>query len=129
MLELGDPELPERLHALVEPLARGDPESPLRWTSKSTRGLAAELTAGGHPISHETVAQLLLHMNYSLQGNRKTEEGTEHPDRDAQFRLSTTRSARLRSGRSFRSTPRRRNCSATARTRGVGGKRRRRSST
>ena len=58
MLELGDPELPERLEALVEPLTRGDPESSLRWTIKSTRVLAAELPADGHPFSHETVAQL-----------------------------------------------------------------------
>ncbi len=79
-----DPDLLSRLEALVEPLARGDPESPLRWTSKSTRMLAAEL-AQHHPISHEKVAQLLRQMEYSLQGNRKTEEGTDHPDRDAQF--------------------------------------------
>jgi hypothetical protein len=77
--------LPRTLEGLVEPLARGDPESPLRWTSKSTRALAAELTAGRHPVSHEKVAQLLRHLNYSLQGNRKTEEGDDHPDRDAQF--------------------------------------------
>ena len=64
MLELGDPDLPERLEALVEPLTRGDPQSPLRWTSKSTRVLAAELTAEGHSISHETVAQLLRSLNY-----------------------------------------------------------------
>jgi hypothetical protein len=70
----------------VEPLARGDPESPLRWTCKSTRALAAELTAQRHPVSHEKVAQLLRQMDYSLQGNRKTEEGNDHPDRDAQFR-------------------------------------------
>lgn len=81
-----DPKLPDQLESLVEPLARGDPESPLRWTCKSTRTLADELTGGGHPISHEKVAQLLRQMNYSLQGNRKTEEGAEHPDRDAQFR-------------------------------------------
>jgi hypothetical protein len=81
-----DPRLPDQLESLVEPLARGDPESPLRWTCKSTRTLADELTGGGHPISHEKVAQLLRQMNYSLQGNRKTEEGAEHPDRDAQFR-------------------------------------------
>lgn len=80
-----DPELPHTLEQLVEPLARGDPESPLRWTSKSTRTLAAELTTEGHPISHEKVAQLLHQMDYSLQSNRKTEEGTDHPDRDAQF--------------------------------------------
>ena len=80
-----DPNLPSSLEGLVEPLARGDPESPLRWTNKSTRKLAAELTAQGHPISHEKVAQLLRLMDYSLQSNRKTEEGHNHPDRDAQF--------------------------------------------
>ena len=80
-----DPELPSTLEGLVDPLSRGDPESPLRWTSKSTRTLAAELTAQGHPISHEKVAQLLRAMDYSLQSNRKTEEGNDHPDRDAQF--------------------------------------------
>ena len=81
-----DPALADALDALVEPLARGDPESPLRWTNKSTRALAAELTAQHHPVSHETVAQLLRTSGYSLQGNRKTEEGADHPDRDAQFR-------------------------------------------
>jgi hypothetical protein len=80
-----DPALPETLEGLVEPLARGDPESPLRWTAKSTRILAAELTAQRHPVSHEKVAQLLRQLNYSLQGTRKTEEGDDHPDRDAQF--------------------------------------------
>ena len=80
-----DPDLPIILDGLVEPLARGDPESPLRWTSKSTRTLAAELTAQRHPVSHEKVAQLLRLMDYSLQSNRKTEEGNDHPDRDAQF--------------------------------------------
>lgn len=81
-----DPNLLPRLERLVEPLARGDPESPLRWTSKSTRTLAGDLTARHHPISHEKVAQLLRSLGYSLQGNRKTEEGDDHPDRDAQFR-------------------------------------------
>ena len=85
MLELLDPDLPSRLEALVEPLTRGDPQSPLRWTSKSTRALAAELTGQDYPISHEKVAQLLRQMDYSLQGNRKTEEGNDYPDRDAQF--------------------------------------------
>jgi hypothetical protein len=80
-----DPDLPRTLEGLVEPLSRGDPESPLRWTSKSTRSLAAELTAQRHAVSHEKVAQLLRQMDYSLQGNRKTEEGDDHPDRDAQF--------------------------------------------
>ena len=81
-----DPKLPDLLESLVEPLSRGDPESPLRWTCKSTRTLADELTGREHPISHEKVAQLLREMNYSLQGNRKIEEGEGHPDRDAQFR-------------------------------------------
>lgn len=80
-----DPDLPGALEGLVEPLARGDPESPLRWTAKSTRTLAAELTARRHPVSHEKVAQFLRQLDYSLQGNRKTEEGDDHPDRDAQF--------------------------------------------
>jgi hypothetical protein len=80
-----DPSLPQALEALVEPLARGDPESPLRWTCKSTRLLAQELSAQDHPVSHEKVAQILRSMDYSLQGNRKTEEGEDHPDRDAQF--------------------------------------------
>jgi len=80
-----DPGLPRALEALVEPLARGDPESPLRWTCKSTRTLATELRAQDHPVSHEKVAQLLRGLDYSLQGNRKTQEGRDHPDRDAQF--------------------------------------------
>ncbi len=84
-LVVRDPDLPARLEALVEPLTRGDPESPLRWTSKSTRALAAELVAQHHPVSHEKVAQLLRQLNYSLQGTRKMEEGEDHPDRDAQF--------------------------------------------
>jgi hypothetical protein len=86
-IEESDPELLDELDVLVEPLSRGDPESPLRWTSKGTRVLAAELTAAGHPVSHETVAQLLRTLDYSLQGTRKTEEGKQHPDRDAQFRF------------------------------------------
>jgi Rhodopirellula transposase DDE domain len=81
-----DPQLPELLDSLVEPLSRGDPESPLRWTCKSTRTLAGELVHCRHPVSHEKVAQMLRDMGYSLQGNRKTEEGEDHPDRDAQFR-------------------------------------------
>jgi hypothetical protein len=84
-LEILDPELSMALEGLVEPVARGDPESPLRWTNKGTRALAAELSAQRYPISHEKVAQLLRSMDYSLQGNRKTKEGKDHPDRDAQF--------------------------------------------
>jgi len=85
-LVVRDPGLTELLDSLVEPLSRGDPQSPLRWTCKSTRVLAHELTDDQHPISHEKVAQLLRDLGYSLQGNRKTEEGVDHPDRDAQFR-------------------------------------------
>jgi hypothetical protein len=73
------------LERLVDPSARGDPDSPLRWTCKSTRTLAGELTHRRHPISHVKVAQLLHDMDYSLQSNRKMEEGEDHPDRDAQF--------------------------------------------
>lgn len=84
-LEADDPQLPALLESLVEPLTCGDPESPLRWTCKSTRTLAGELVHRHHPVSHEKVAQYLRAMGYSLQGNRKTEEGLDHPDRDAQF--------------------------------------------
>ena len=80
-----DPELPSTLEGLVDPLSRGDPESPLRWTSKSTRTLAAELTAEGHPISHEKVAQLLREMDYRLPSNRTTEAGNNHPDLSAKL--------------------------------------------
>ena len=80
-----DPAVLPALEALIEPLTRGDPESPLRWTCRSTRALAATLTKHKHAVSHTTVAQLLHQMDYTLQGNRKTEEGTDHPDRDAQF--------------------------------------------
>ncbi len=81
-----DPGLLGRLEGLVDPLSRGDPESPLRWTVKSSRSLAAELSAAGASISHVKVGQLLHQMDFSLQGNRKTVEGSDHPDRDAQFR-------------------------------------------
>jgi hypothetical protein len=73
------------LMALVEPGERGDPMSPLRWTCKSLRQLAAELTACGHPISRTIVGELLKQQKFSLQGNSKTREGGDHPDRDAQF--------------------------------------------
>jgi hypothetical protein len=81
-----DPKLLAALDRLIEPATRGDPESPLRWICKSTRNLADQLTRRKHPVSHEKVAQLLREQHYSLQSNRKTEEGTDHPDRDAQFR-------------------------------------------
>jgi hypothetical protein len=85
-----DPGLLPALERFIEPETRGDPESPLRWTCKSTRTLAAQLTRQKHPISHMKVAQLLQAQGYSLQGNRKTEEGGDHPDRDAQFRHINT---------------------------------------
>ena len=81
-----DPGLSAALERLVEPTVRGDPESPLRWTCKSTRKLAAELKHQGYDVSHSLVADLLRDAGYSLQANRKTREGMDHPDRDAQFR-------------------------------------------
>jgi Rhodopirellula transposase DDE domain len=80
-----DPELRAALEALIEPTTRGDPESPLRWTCKSTRLLADELTRRQHPVRARTVAKLLRQADYSLQANRKTREGSSHPDRNAQF--------------------------------------------
>jgi hypothetical protein len=80
-----DPSLIRDLETLVEPVTRGDPTSPLRWTCKSTRQLATELSQQGHRVSHQTVAELLDALGYSLQGTRKTKEGASHPDRDAQF--------------------------------------------
>ena len=85
-LTTDDPGLEPALDGMVEPTARGDPESPLRWTCKSARTLATELTARRHAVSHTKVTQLLRAGGYSLQSNRKTEEGGDHPDRDAQFR-------------------------------------------
>ncbi|MGA3210393.1 MAG: ISAzo13 family transposase, partial [Terriglobales bacterium] len=83
-ITVSDPQLVDGLEAMIDETTRGDPESPLRWTCKSTRTLAEALTWGKHPVSHTKVAQLLHHLNYSLQSNRKTEEGGDHPDRDAQ---------------------------------------------
>ena len=80
-----DATLKRDLEALVEPVTRGDPETPLRWTCKSVRQLAAELQRLGHQTSHRMVADLLHQMDYSLQANQKTLEGSSHPDRDAQF--------------------------------------------
>jgi hypothetical protein len=80
-----DPDLLPALERLVDPVTRGDPDSPLRWTCKSTRTLARELTGQGHPVSDSTVRRLLHAADYSLQGNRKTREGSQHPDRNAQF--------------------------------------------
>ena len=80
-----DPELVAALEALIEPVTRGDPESPLRWTCKSTRRLADELTRQHHRVGPRTVAMLLRREGYSLQANQKTREGASHPDRNAQF--------------------------------------------
>jgi len=80
-----DPALRDDLDRLVEPTSRGDPESPLRWTCKSVRKLAEALKAQGHQTSHRMVAELLHDLGYSLQANQKTLEGSEHPDRNAQF--------------------------------------------
>jgi hypothetical protein len=73
------------LESLVDPVSRGDPQSPLRWTCKSTRRLAEELKGQGHSVGYRTVAVLLRRLNYNLQSNRKTREGASHPDRNAQF--------------------------------------------
>jgi hypothetical protein len=84
-LTVGDRSLQEDLKRLVDPATRGDPMSPLLWTCKSTRHLAQALGMMGHEVSHQTVARLLTESGYNLQANRKTEEGKDHPDRDAQF--------------------------------------------
>ena len=83
--EESDSTLREDLEELLHPTERGDPESPLRWTSKSVRHLARELQRLGHQTSHRMVAEMLHELGYSLQANRKTLEGSSHPDRDAQF--------------------------------------------
>ena len=80
-----DASLSEDLERLVEPVTRGDPQSPLRWTCKSVRKLAKELSQRGHQVSHQLVSELLHKLGYNLQANRKTHEGGDHPDRDAQF--------------------------------------------
>src|SRR5664279_2368227 len=83
--EAHDPDLVPALEALIDPATRGDPMSPLRWTSKSTRALARALTEQGHRVSDYVVRRLLHEQGYSLQANAKTTEGGQHPDRDAQF--------------------------------------------
>lgn len=89
-LTVADPDLTAALEALVEPLTRGDPESPLRWTCKSTRRLAEELNRNDHAVSASTVGSLLHEAGYSLQANCKTREGRSHPDRNAQFEFINT---------------------------------------
>jgi len=91
--EVADPELETVLDGLIEPETRGDPESPLRWTLKSTRNLSTELTRLGHRVSHPVVAGLLTGMGYSLQSTRKKLEGAQHPDRDGQFRYISSQAA------------------------------------
>lgn len=85
-ITVSDPALLEALDEIIEGHTRGDPESPLRWICKSTRVIAQALGKQDHPVSHMKVAQLLHDQHYSLQGARKSEEGADHPDRDAQFR-------------------------------------------
>jgi hypothetical protein len=85
LLTQDDPNLVRDLQQLVDPATRGDPMSPLLWTCKSTRNLADALNAQGHAVSHQTVARLLRALDYRLQANRKTLEGQDLPDRDAQF--------------------------------------------
>lgn len=94
-----DPALVPALEALVEPHTRGDPQSPLRWTCRSTRQLAAELTRQGHPVGYRTVAWLLHEAGYSLQANCKTREGNQHPDRNAQFEFINGRAQKFQRDR------------------------------
>lgn len=116
------------LLALVEPDVRGDPMSPLRWTTMSTRRLAGELTRQGHRVSADTVADLLWEEGFSLQANTKTLEGTQHPDRDARFRCINDRAkAHMSTGDPGSAwTPRRRSWSASTRTEATSGIRRER---
>ena len=86
------------LERLVEPVTRGDPESPLRWTCKSVRRLAEELNRQGHTISYPVVAELLRELGYSLQANRKSKEGSSHPDRNAQFEYINRKVKRFLAG-------------------------------
>ena len=90
-VEASDPELQRHLLGILEETTAGDPMSSLKWTSKSTRTIAAELTRRGHPVAWRTVARMLHALDYSLQANVKTVEGRQHPDRDAQFRYINAR--------------------------------------
>ena len=85
-ITVSNPDLVDALEELIDEQTRGDPESPLRWTCMSTRAIARALDQQSHSVSHTKVAQILHDLDYSLQSNRKTEEGQDHPDRDAQFR-------------------------------------------
>ena len=97
-VEEADRELKGELTRIVEETTAGDPMSALRWTNQSTQSMAEELTRRGHPVSDKTVARCLLEMGYSLQLNRKTKEGRQHPDRDAQFRYINRQEAIFRAG-------------------------------
>jgi hypothetical protein len=90
-VETSDPTILTDLERLIDPSTRGDPMSPLRWTCKSTRQLAGALQQQGHSVSHQSVALLLGELGYSLQANRKTREGSSHPDRNAQFEFINAR--------------------------------------
>jgi Rhodopirellula transposase DDE domain len=94
-----DATLKRDLESLIEPVTRGDPESPLRWTCKSVRQLTAELKRMKHQTSHRMVAELLHEMDYSLQANSKTLEGSSHPDRDAQFQHISDKSLEFQAAR------------------------------
>lgn len=96
--EVSDPDLVAALEELVDPETRGDPESALRWTTKSTVHLADELTKAGHGVSSVTVGRVLKQAGYSLQGNAKTVEGRQHPDRDAQFRYINAQVSAFQAG-------------------------------
>jgi len=97
-VEEADPVLVEALETLVDPGSRGDPESPLRWTTKSTSHLAGELVKAGHEVTDRTVARLLKRAGYSPRGNAKTVEGRQHPDRDGQFRYINAQVAASQAG-------------------------------
>src|ERR1700694_5974499 len=110
-VEEADPKLSRKLRGIVEETTAGDPMSPLKWTSKSTRTLAEELTRAGHAISSVTVGRCLEEMGYTLQANVKTREGPQHPNRDAQFQYLNrqVKAFGALAILSSQSTPRRRN--------------------
>jgi len=117
------PGLLSALEALIEDAIRGDPEAPLRWVSRSQRNIAETLRRQGFQVSQKLIGQLLREQPYSCQANCKTREGSHHPDRNAQFEhINTTVKAAIAAGNQRfpstprRSTPRRRNWSATSRT-------------
>lgn len=98
-LEHYSQELPQAVERLVEPTERGDPQSPLRWTCKSLTNLQSELRVRGHQVGRTKLAAILKELGYSLQGNRKTREGKDHPERDEQFQYIAKRVKAYRNGR------------------------------